>query len=767
MNEKLRPIFFDRTGKRSWAVYFIIIASVISFVTFIIVIIPPVLSPERAINQASAKPNDKIVRQITDYANDNNVPIIGQGPFVRIVSLATEADTPVVSDPFTGSYYGKLSPQDSIATRGYDYALQRFGQENKKRIALTFDDGPDAIYTPKILDTLSHEQVVATFFAVGSNVVQNEAIAQRLVREGHVIANHTFSHINFDLESDLRGTEEIIQTGRAIRAATGHSTKLFRAPYAGSNDQSMRNDSHNIALAQQLGYLPVYFTSDSNDWRFTDPNTSVNYPSFDGTSDIIVLLHDGGGNRDKTIEYTSNLISLAKQKGYTFTTISAMAEPYVDNTFTAATPDASDVNAFSIMQGIYYLPKRIIMGLFVFSLVMIFLTTMLNTILAWFNMRKPQLPIKWSRFRPKVGVIVPAYNEGIVLEKTVRSLRASSYKNIEIVMIDDGSTDDTWSIMQRIVRRYKRGVRAIHQPNTGKSGALNNAISQVDCEIVICLDADTIFERTAIAHLVKHFVAPEVGAVAGVVKVGNTHNYITRWQALEYTIGIMLERNAQSLLNAITIVPGACSAWRRQLVLDAGGFSHRTLAEDCDLTYMIHRLGYRVVQENNALSYTEAPQTLRSLMKQRFRWTFGSFQALWVHRDMIFDTRYKMLSNFVMPMTAITILTPLLFWPVVTFITIQNILSGNITVILIFFTASLLLQAIFATIAVRFAREKLSLLYTLPLARFIFSPIRTYIMYRSILTVFTGKYVGWNKLVRTGTVALPPQAVQHTPQATQ
>lgn len=752
MNEGLRPIFYDRTGKRSLVVYICLALGVLGFVTLGITFMPPVLATEQPV---TTNQGETIVNDITAYAANNNIAIIGEGPFVQVVAIKMQNGATVAINPFTQQSYDALSPADSLAVKDQPYALQRFGQQNKKRIALTYDDGPDITYTPRILDTLSRESVPATFFMVGTNVVQYEDIARRVVNEGHTLGNHTFSHIDFEIENHFRGLEEIIQTDRITRAVAGHTTKLFRTPYVGGSNQSLRNEIYSIATTQRLGYVEVDYTDDSNDWQFTDPSRTPTYPNFKGTADIVLLLHDGGGNRDKTIAYTKDVIQLAKQQGYTFTTIDKMAKSYINDTFVASTPSDNDLLAHAIASGIMVLPQKIILGLFVFSLVMIFLTTVINTIFAWLNLRKPQLPIRHSKFKPRVGVIVPAYNEGIVLEKTVQSLRASTYKNIDIVMIDDGSTDDTWSIMQRIVRRYKRGVHAIHQENTGKSGALNNAISQVDCDIVICLDADTIFDRTAIAHLVKHFVSPEVGAVAGVVKVGNIHNYITRWQALEYNIGIMLERNAQSFFNAITIVPGACGAWRRQAVLDAGGFSHRTLAEDCDLTYGIHRLGYRVVQENNALSYTEAPHTLRGLMKQRFRWTFGNFQALWVHRDIIFDAKYKMLSNFVMPMIIINILAPLLFWPLVIFITIQNLINGNYLVIILFFLGSLAIQATFAAISLKFAKERYRLLLALPIARFIFSPILTYIMYRSIVTAFTGKYVGWNKLIRSGTVTVP------------
>lgn len=762
--EQPDPVFFDKTGNRSLVLFCAIGLLVAGLLTLAFLLVPTTLSPDTSASVSLQETEaDKTVSDITAYTSENNIPVIGEGPFVRVVGIHKENGKVMSKDPFDGKAYDEVAATDQAATSGHAYALQKFGQTHAKQIALTYDDGPDPHYTPELLDLLSRESVPATFFVLGSNAVQHPEITNRIVREGHILGNHTYSHIDFALEDEFRGREEIIQAGRIIRAVTGHSTKLFRTPYIGESDQSLRDNIHSIALAQHLGYIEAHYSDDSLDWQFNDPSHSSTYPDFTGNNNIVVLLHDGGGNREKTIEYTANLIKQARDKGYTFTTMEAMATNSVSNVFASASPTINDEVALTAARSVSVWPRRIIIELFVFSVAMILLTTTVNTVCAWRNLRAPKLRVN-RRYNPRVGVIVPAYNEGVVLEKTIRALRASTYKNLEIVMVDDGSTDDTWRVMQRIVHRHKRGiVRAIHQENTGKAGALNNAISQLDTDIIICLDADTLFERHAIANLVKHFELPDVGAVAGIVKIGNLRNYVTRWQALEYTIGIALERNAQSYLGAITIVPGACGAWRRQAVCEAGGFSHRTLAEDCDLTLAVQHLGYRIIQENDALSYTEAPHTLRGLMKQRFRWTFGNFQALWAYRNMLFDKNYRMLGNFVMPMTIVTIITPMLFWPLLVAITIQNILSGNILIIVIFFAASLVVQAIFASIAIRFAGESYRLLLVLPLSRFVFGPIRTYIMYRSLMVAFSGRYVGWNKLVRSGTATIMlPQAHHRT-----
>src|SRR5439155_14156658 len=183
----------------------------------------------------------------------------------------------------------------------------------------------------------------------------------------------------------------------------------------------------------------------------------------------------------------------------------------------------------------------------------------------------------------------------------------------------------------------------------GKSAALNLGLRHAEGEIVVALDADTLFARQTVGALARRFYDPRVGAVAGNAKVGNRINLVTRWQALEYVTSQNLDRRAFSLLDCITVVPGAVGAWRRTVVHQVGGFREDTLAEDQDLTLAVRRAGYSVAYADGAVALTEAPDTLRALARQRFRWSFGTLQCAWKHRATLFRRHYGTLGWIAMP----------------------------------------------------------------------------------------------------------------------
>jgi biofilm PGA synthesis N-glycosyltransferase PgaC len=692
------------------------------------------------------------VDQLTDIVSRSNTAVIGEGPLVRLVEVARNDSGTFAADPFTGATLERLSDDTLTYLNGDQYALQRYGHTDGKRIALTFDDGPDAVYTPQLLDLLSKESVHASFFTIGTNITKHPEIAKRLVNEGHTIGNHTFSHINFDYVSNFTSAQEINQTQRVMVAATQINSPFFRPPYGGNTDQSHRNSLRGILHAQKLGYTVTSYDFDSNDWRFNQGYTPQ-MPKFDG-KDKVILVHDSGGDRSKTLAYVKDLIHQAKKEGYSFASLENLY-PQVPRNTIQVQPGFADYVSLTAAQIALVLPLYTIQILFGFSVIMIAATTLLNVSMSIANHLRTKRQ-KWSsKYRPLVTVIVPAYNEGIVIVNSVRSLLQSKYRKIEILIVDDGSTDDTWSIAAKLDSRYKR-VRSIYQQNSGKATALNNAMSQAKGDIVICVDADTIFPPQTIGNLVRHFQDESVAAVAGVIKVGNVNNMLTRWQMLEYTVSIAIDRNAHSYLNSIMIIPGACGAWRKSVVQQAGGFSHSTLAEDCDMTIKIQQLNrYRIVQENDAISYTEAPDFIAALTKQRFRWMFGNIQSLWKHRTMLFNRKYRWLGMFIMPNSLISIIIPLLFWPLLAYLSIQNILNGNFMILLIYFCITLTIQFIVSAIGLHLARERMTLLWAVPFARFIYGPIRLYILYKTVITALRGSYVGWNKLLRAGTATYP------------
>ena len=228
--------------------------------------------------------------------------------------------------------------------------------------------------------------------------------------------------------------------------------------------------------------------------------------------------------------------------------------------------------------------------------------------------------------------------------------------------------------------------------NTGKAGALNAGLEKASNEIIVTLDADTLLIPETVGYLVRHLAADStgrLGAVAGVLRVGNRRrNLLTRWQALEYLTQIGVERAAQDTLGAISIVPGACAAWRKTAIQQVGGYTDVTLAEDCDLSLSLHRAGWRVTQDDEAFAFTEAPETADALLNQRVRWTFGSLQAIWKNRDMLFRSRYGLLGWYVLPQHALAIIIPLVFLPFIAFMGIRTTQEQGLDVVLLYFMLS-------------------------------------------------------------------------------
>jgi poly-beta-1,6-N-acetyl-D-glucosamine synthase len=255
-------------------------------------------------------------------------------------------------------------------------------------------------------------------------------------------------------------------------------------------------------------------------------------------------------------------------------------------------------------------------------------------------------------YLPPVSVIIPAYNEAKLISRTIQSLLAFDYPDFEIVVVDDGSDDATSAVAEQLVGRYQTmgggtaEVKLITKPNGGKATALNAGLSVASFDVILCVDGDSELTPDSLRRAVRHLRDPKIGAVAGDVKVKNRNGLWTRLQALEYVLGLNMVRSAQSTLSLVNIIPGPAGIFRRQALADAGFYSADTFAEDCDVTLKILRCGWRVVYEPLAIAWTEAPEALIDLLKQRYRWTRGILQAVRKHKKLFYNPWADGKANF-------------------------------------------------------------------------------------------------------------------------
>jgi len=244
-----------------------------------------------------------------------------------------------------------------------------------------------------------------------------------------------------------------------------------------------------------------------------------------------------------------------------------------------------------------------------------------------------------------------------------------------------------------------------------------------------------------------------LAAVAGVIRVGNRRrNLLTRWQALEYITQMATDRAAQEVLGAILVVPGACAAWRRSAILAVGGYSHATLAEDADLTLALHEAGYRIEQADDAVADTEAPEDVDALLAQRTRWTYGTLQAIFRHRRMLFRLRYGWLGTVILPGYVLSVLLPIVLLPFVTVMAVLTVINQGWGVLMFYFALFMIANIAVAAVAVRLMHEPFTHLLMVPIYRLVYEPLRAYLLYSSTAVAIKGVRMGWRKLQRTGSL---------------
>ena len=670
------------------------------------------------------------------------------------------------------------------------YVIQRRGYQLKK-VALTFDDGPSAEFTPEILDKLKELQVPATFFICGENAARFPQLIEREWQEGHEIGNHTFTHPNLAAVSRERAVMEITSTKRALQSILGRSTLWFRAPYHADAEPSTADEVTPLVIATQLGYAAVGELIDPRDWDLWNVDAAghrvrrtpqeIAKAGLDQVGVVkgnTILLHDAGGDRSATAKALQIMVPDLKARGFEFVRISDLAGITRDQAMPLLTQRERVINQINaivfgtIFSFLNFLGVAFVAAIGLGIARVLFVTTL--ALISHFQTRKLMVP---ADFRPLVSVIVPAFNECKVVGRTIRSVLDGDYSNIEIIFVDDGSTDGTADAVDAEFATHPK-VRVLRQPNGGKASALNNGIAHSNGEIIVGLDADTQFGKETISALIEHFVDPRVGAVAGNVKVGNVINILTRWQAVEYITSQNVDRLAYAVLNAVTVVPGAVGAWRRQAMDEAGGYLTDTLAEDMDLTWRLRRKGWRIETENRAVAYTEAPAVVGQFFKQRFRWSYGTLQCLWKHRGAVFHYGwfgwlglptmwlFQIIFQVLAPIADLQLLYALCAfasaWLNQHLHPADDIPTTNLYPMLIqtglFYALFYVVELMGAAVAIWIEGERWRLLRGLFIQRFSYRQLMYAVLWKAVVKALVGTRAGWGKLERKGTVQMEPKA---------
>jgi len=705
-------------------------------------------------------PDDAVRAKLADLPPGPDLILEGDGDIWHIADVPKQGRRSITYDPATA-----LITSEKYEAYPLSYDIDQIGGA-KKKIVLSFDDGPDGRWTPKILDILKEKKVPGIFFVIGDQANRAPDLLKREYNEGHEIGNHTWTHPQFDEISRTQLKWELNLTQRLIESTLGVKSLFFRPPYGIDHQPEYAEEVAQLPYPQELGYIIVGQRIDPDDWRMTEDKHQR--PAQEIADEVlrqakngnIVLLHDGGGERAQTVAALPLIIDKLRAKGYQFVSVAdLLGKKRVDLMLPLTFRERLAAQADGFIFSIFQWSRFAIATVFILGIVLVSGRALIIGILAIIEKLRPD-NAKLAEPPPEVTVLIPAYNEQSVIVQTVQSVLHSDLSDIRVIVVDDGSSDRTLELLESNFGKND-SVQIVHQVNRGKAAALNNALSHANTAFVVTIDADTEIEADAIRKLLRHFSDPKVGAVAGNVKVGNRSRWLTRWQALEYITSQNMEKRAFDLLNCITVVPGALGAWRREAIEAVGGITADTVAEDADLTIAIRRLGWRVTYDEEAIAWTEAPETPGQLIRQRFRWTFGTLQSFWKHSDTLFRPKYGTLGFVALPnIFVFQILLPLVS-PVLDLLFLGSLvlwgLAGlHITQIpqlwttadvqhsVVFFLGFLLIDVLTCVIAFALERhEDWTLLIPVLLQRFYYRQLMYIVLFRSVKEAVSGRPVGW------------------------
>jgi cellulose synthase/poly-beta-1,6-N-acetylglucosamine synthase-like glycosyltransferase/peptidoglycan/xylan/chitin deacetylase (PgdA/CDA1 family) len=622
-----------------------------------------------------------------------------------------------------------------------------------KKLALTFDDGPDPRWTPRIAATLRRLGVPATFFVVGSQVARHPGIVRSLAADGFELGNHTFTHADL---AALPGWERNLQIGltdNAVAGAMGKRLRLVRPPYSATPAAVTNRQVVPLVDLARDGYVIALSNLDGEDWRRPGAAEIVSRITPKGGNGGIVLLHDGGGDRSQTIAALEQAVPRLRARGFQFVLVSALAQlPPQDVELPAGDWGRAKGR---LLLGTLSVARWTTGALAALLLLVTILFAARIALLFAFARRHARTT---RRRRPEevfeepVSIVVPAYNEAVGIERAVRSLVTSDYPEFEVIVVDDGSTDGTAELVEAL---GLSNVLVLRQPNRGKPAALNRGIQAARHPVVVMVDADTVFEPGTLRNLVQPFASPEIGGVSGNTKVGNRRSLLGRWQHIEYVMGFNLDRRLYDTLQCMPTVPGAIGAFRRQTLLDVGGVSSATLAEDTDLTLAVGRAGWRVVYVEDARAWTEAPSSLRALWRQRYRWSYGTLQAVWKHRAAMWRRGESRIGRRGLPYLVLFQITLPLLAPLIDLFSLYGLLFLQVREVLAFWVVFTTLQLGLGWYAFRLDRESPRVLWSMPLQQFVYRQLMYLVVIESVLTAVRGTPLHWRPMSRSGEVEVP------------
>ncbi|MFF7795334.1 glycosyltransferase [Streptomyces sp. NPDC007991] len=622
---------------------------------------------------------------------------------------------------------------DAVAKGGPVIGINRDGIRSgampARTVALTFDGGPDPVWTPRLLELLKRNGARATFFLHGAQAARHPDLVRRIRAEGHEIGSNSYTGAVLGESSTPRFEAELELTQEALAGAAGVRTNLLRMPRTTTPDTLCGREWQAARRAAGYGYVLVAADKGARkpaqgivrqlsqtESAYLEARRLLNNP----TVDRFTTVSDGL----KLVPYTSPSLT-QRWLGQGLVQVTSLGQVF----------STAMIWILGVAGGLGVL-RLVLLALFARAHVR--------------RLERFRTGAPWMReVSGPVTVLVPAYNEEAGIGSTLRSLLDSHHRELQVVVIDDGSTDRTAGIAESI---DDPRVEVVRQPNSGKAAALNTGLAHARYDIVVMVDADTVFEPDAIERIVQPLAHPAVGAVSGNTKVGNRRSLLARWQHLEYVFGFNLDRRMFEVLECMPTVPGAIGAFRRDAVIGVGGVSEDTLAEDTDLTMALWRAGWRVLYEESAVAWTEVPTNVRQLWRQRYRWCYGTLQAMWKHRGALFamgpagrfgrrGLTYLALFQVALPLLA----------PVIDVYALYGVLFRDPWESAGVWFAFLGVQIVCSGYALRLDGEPVRALWSMPLQILVYRQLMYLVVIQSLVALLLGSRLRWQRMKRSGT----------------